>query len=145
MAGPDEIDALTQGLVHAALGPVLRLDSGEVREMVVERSFRLDELTSEHGFDAGEALVDRQPGAYTDYVVDTIRAELTRARIGPAWLGMSKDTPRYQNPIRLYPPVTHAGNSVPTSEVDSVLYRLETTLWAFRGDICELHDPFWIV
>jgi hypothetical protein len=144
MAGHDEIEALTQGLVHGAGGPVLRIDTAELRDMAIERSFRLDELTSEHGFDSGEALLTRHPGAYIDYVLDTIRSALTRAQIEPAWFGFSDRASRHENPIRLYPPVTHAGNGLPASEVDAVLYRVETVLWSFRGDIYDLDDNFWI-
>jgi len=55
----DEHATLVRAIAHASLGSVLSIDEDELRELVVQRTFRLTELTQPYGFDEGGALLER--------------------------------------------------------------------------------------
>jgi hypothetical protein len=142
-AGRDEISALVHALARGARGPVLQVHDGALRELVVRRSFRLDAIESEHGFEAGQALLERRAGAYIDDVVATIRARLAEAEIVPAWFGYDDEAMASENPVRLYTPVEHRGVAVPEARVGALLAQHEVELWAFRRDLYDGRDEFW--
>jgi hypothetical protein len=138
---PSDASDLVAALAHAARGAGYRLDTHELREHVVRRTFRLTQLTSPHGFDDGAALLEREPGPYMDDVVAAIKQVLDANRID-AWAGLSRE-PVENNPLRLYPPMELAGEQVPNERIDDVLYLLTFEMWAFHDKLGDNLDDFW--
>ena len=137
----DEHAALVRGIAHASLGAVLSVDEDELRELVVQRTFRLSELTQEYGFDEGDALLESAAGPYIDDVLAQVRAALAREQLD-IWVGLDTDGPG-PNPLRAWPPMTRAGADVPNEDVDRVLAKLEIEIWAFRERLYDSRDTFW--
>ncbi|MEO8706922.1 MAG: hypothetical protein ABI867_43245 [Kofleriaceae bacterium] len=136
----DETAVLVRAIAHAALGTVSRADTGEARELVVQRRFGAANLTSETGFDEGAALLEIRPGAYTEYVAGEIKEALAAHGL-EAWVGL--DDSSRPNPMRLHSPLYRAGIAVSDADLDASLDAVEVTLWALRAKLYSTLDEFW--
>jgi hypothetical protein len=142
MANGSQQRDLVSTLVRAARGAGYRLDTHELRENVMRRTFPLTEATTPYGFEEGTAFLERRPGPYMDDVVAAVKRALTASQI-EIWSGFDPDA-EGNNPLRIYPPMDIAGELVPNERVDSVLYHLEVEIWAFPEKLGDACDQFWI-
>jgi len=142
MANGSQQRDLVTTLARGARGAACRLDTRELRESVMKRTFALTETTTPYGFEEGTALLERQLGPYMEEVVAKIKRVLAEKRID-IWAGFDPKA-EGNNPLRLYPPMDVAGVQVPNERVDGVLSLLKIEICAFPkmlGDGC---DEFWI-
>lgn len=141
LADGSQSSELAVAIAHAARGAVQRLDRQEINELIELHAFPLTELTSSSGFEEGSVLLERRSGSYTEAVVAQVKAVLAAQQI-EAWVGFEPDVEG--NPIRLYPPLSVAGEEIAVAETDRVLSKLDVELWAFRAHLWDRPDGFWI-
>lgn len=139
-AGEDEVGTVVRAICHASRGAVLKIARDVLRELVVQRTFGLRELTHQYGFDEGMALLEATPGPYIEHVLAQIREVLAREQI-EICVGLTEH--RGPNPLRAWPPMTRAGADVPNERVDRELAGLEMVIWAFRDRVHAWDDEFW--
>lgn len=117
-------------------GTIGRLDSGEAREPIVEKRYRLDGLLSKFGFDDGDALLTLPGGDYDQAMARRIEAALAAAGYPAALgVGISREVTAHNPVVLAGGLLRRAADGAELPATPEILERIEVELLAFDLDL----------
>jgi hypothetical protein len=124
-------------------GTVGRIDSGEAREPIAWKRYRLDALLSRFGFDDGDALLTLPGGDYEEAMARRIEAALAEAGYPAALgVGISREVTAHNPVVLAGGLLRRASDWTEVPATADILARIEVELLAFDLDL--LGDAeFW--